>query len=305
LFNKRSTLNSMLTRTPGAAIAPATRLAEVNSTAQLIDLWLHGKTRQSQRAYRGDINCFLAFVETKPLPQVTLNDVQAFADALASQGYSAATQNRRLSSLKSLLSFGHRVGYLPFNVGASLDTPPVKNTLAERILTELEVMTMIALEPCERNKLLLRFLYASGARVSETSSLRWRDFKPVGDRGQVALYGKGGKTRYVALPASLWKELTKFRGDAGQDDPVFRSRKFAGAIQPNQVRRIIEIAGSRAGIEGKVSPHWFRHSHASHALDRGAPVQLVQATLGHASVATTSRYLHARPSDSSALYLPF
>jgi site-specific recombinase XerD len=62
-------------------------------------------------------------------------------------------------------------------------------------------------------------------------------------------------------------------------------------------------AASTAGLEVKVSPHWLRHSHATHALERGAPIHLVAATLGHASVATTGKYLHARPTDSSARYL--
>ena len=61
---------------------------------------------------------------------------------------------------------------------------------------------------------------------------------------------------------------------------------------------------ARAGIEKRVSPHWMRHAHASHALDRSAPIHLVQATLGHASVSTTGRYLHARPNESSSFYLP-
>jgi integrase/recombinase XerD len=68
--------------------------------------------------------------------------------------------------------------------------------------------------------------------------------------------------------------------------------------------RIVRKAAERAGIELPVSPHWFRHAHASHALDRGAPIHLVQATLGHASITTTGRYLHARPSDSSSRFLP-
>jgi integrase/recombinase XerD len=67
--------------------------------------------------------------------------------------------------------------------------------------------------------------------------------------------------------------------------------------------RIVRSAARRVGIEANVSPHWLRHAHASHSLDRGAPIHLVQATLGHASVATTGRYLHARPQDSSARYL--
>jgi hypothetical protein len=66
---------------------------------------------------------------------------------------------------------------------------------------------------------------------------------------------------------------------------------------------IIRRAALRAGVAEGVSPHWLRHAHASHALDHGAPIHLVQATLGHSSVATTSRYLHARPGDSSARFL--
>lgn len=291
------------------------RVADVNGTAQLVSLWLHGKSKQTARNYETDIRYFVAFLTGQDVSQVqlndvslasvTLNDIQAFADWLeqSPKNYSSATRNRRLSAIKSLLAFGHKVGYLQFDVGAPVEVPSVKNTLAERILSELETMTMIALETNLRNKLLIRFLYLSGARVSEVAGLKWRDLKAVGDRGQATLFGKGEKTRIVPLPASIWKELQATRGHAGQDEPVFKSRKH-GALQPNQIREIIARAGKRAGIEDNVSPHWLRHSHASHSLDRGAPVQLVQSTLGHASVATTSRYLHARPGDGSSLYLP-
>jgi integrase/recombinase XerD len=87
---------------------------------------------------------------------------------------------------------------------------------------------------------------------------------------------------------------------------VFRSRKGNnhGFLQPVAVLRVVRAAAKRAGLELPVSPHWFRHAHASHALDRGAPIHLVQATLGHATITTTGRYLHARPNDSSSHYLP-
>ncbi len=90
--------------------------------------------------------------------------------------------------------------------------------------------------------------------------------------------------------------------DGEPDAPVFRSRK-GGALSSSAVYRIVRQAAERTGLPAGVSPHWLRHAHASHALDRGAPIHLVQATLGHASVATTGRYLHARPNDSSARYL--
>ncbi len=73
---------------------------------------------------------------------------------------------------------------------------------------------------------------------------------------------------------------------------------------PAQVFRIVKAAAQGASLPAEISPHWLRHAHASHALDRGAPISLVQATLGHASVQTTGRYTHARPNDSSSRYLP-
>ncbi|MCB0113993.1 MAG: tyrosine-type recombinase/integrase [Caldilineaceae bacterium] len=91
-------------------------------------------------------------------------------------------------------------------------------------------------------------------------------------------------------------------GERRDDEAVFRSQK-GGALVPSQVWRIVRAAAKRAGISGHVSPHWFRHSHASHALERGASVALVRDTLGHSSLAVTSMYTHARPTESSALHL--
>ena len=92
------------------------------------------------------------------------------------------------------------------------------------------------------------------------------------------------------------------RGGVGPDDLVFRSRK-GGHLDPSAVHRVVKAAAERAGLSAEVSAHWLRHAHASHSLDRKAPIHLVQQTLGHASVATTGRYLHARPTGSSARYL--
>jgi integrase/recombinase XerD len=140
-------------------------------------------------------------------------------------------------------------------------------------------------------------------RVSEVGGLYWRDVQANGDGAQITVFGKGGKTRAIQLPASVATALAKLRGDAGGDDPVFRSRKHGSALHTVAVLRVVRQAARRAGIELPVSPHWLRHAHASHALDRGAPIHLVQATLGHASITTTGRYLHARPNDSSSRFL--
>jgi integrase/recombinase XerD len=269
---------------------------------RLIAQWLHGRSPHTQDAYRTAWRDFRMFC-TAPLDRVTLGDLQAWADQLARGGLSPASQALRLTALKSLFSFGHTLGVLPVNAGAALRVPARRSRLAERILPEADVHKLLALETNPRNHALLRLLYASGLRVSEATALRWRDLQAVGDAGQVTVWGKGSKERTVRLPAGVWAELQQLRGDAGDDAPVFRSRKKGGHLSSVQVEAIVKTAAQRAGITGNVSPHWLRHALASHALDRGAPVHVVQATLGHSSLATTSRYSHARPGDSAGLYV--
>lgn len=284
--------------TPPRAVAALP--APAHSDDHLLDLWLHGRSPHTQRAYAADVLAFRVHVSCT-LPQVTLGDLQGFQDSLAP--LATATQARRLSAVKSLLSFGHKTGYLLVNVGAAVRLPKVKGTLAERILDIDAVLPMLALERNPRNKALLRLLYLGGLRISEACGLRVRDLQLNGDAGQVTVFGKGGKTRVVLLKASIWTELARLRG-ANPDAAVFRSREGGGVLDPSQVHRIVKIAAKRADLSDRVSAHWLRHAHVSHALDRGAPVHLVQATVGHASLATTSRYAHARPTDSSSRYLP-
>jgi integrase/recombinase XerD len=276
-----------------------TTLAVSSADDRLVDLWLYGRPPNTRRAYLADVAAFLAFT-TRPLGTATLEDLQRFADSL---GHLApSSKGRRLSAVKSLLAYLHRLGLIPANVGAALRLPARRDQLAERILVEADAIRMLALEPDPRNRAMLRLLYAGGLRVSEACALRWRDLQPRGDAGQVTIFGKGGKTRAILLPESIWRDLAELHGDQDADAAIFTSRK-GGHLDPSQVHRIVRSAARRAGIAGDVSPHWLRHAHASHALDRGAPIHLVQATLGHSSIATTGRYLHARPTDSSARYL--
>ncbi|KOP28368.1 hypothetical protein AMR41_00015 [Hapalosiphon sp. MRB220] len=289
-------------------------MADVTGTAQLIALWLHGKSAQSQKTYEKDVRYFAAFLLAQhsdqvrlndlDLRSVTLNDLQAYSNFMETKGLASASRKRRLCSIKSLLGFGHEIKYLHYNVGLKLATPKPKDTLAERILNELEVATMIALTTQPRDRLLLKFLYTTAARVGEIELLKWKDIRPNRDgRGQVTLFGKGEKTRVVIIPVGLYQELIKFGGSADPSSPVFASRQKGEGLKARQIENIVSAAGKRAGIQGKVSPHWLRHSHASHGLDRGSPPQLVQQTLGHSSLATTSKYAHAKPNESSSLYV--
>jgi integrase/recombinase XerD len=283
------------------AVAPAPDGA---NDARLVELWLSLKvSAHTRRAYAADIERFVLFAG-KPLRWVNLADVQAFAATLQQGSLQPASQNRTLTAVKSLLSFGQQTGYLPFNVGTAVKLRPNRESLAQRILEESEVAKLIEAAPDGRDRVLLKLLYVSGVRVSELCGLKWCDAVPRQEGGQITVFGKRGKTRTVLLKPKSWTQLMSIRGNAAAIDPIFPSRKGGGHLDSSQVRRIVYSATKKAGLEQKVSPHWLRHAHASHALDRSAPIHLVQATLGHASVSTTGRYLHARPSESSSFYLP-
>lgn len=279
-----------------------TELSTQVATHQLLEMWLHGKSPATQKYYRLFARRFLEFVN-KPLFNVTVAEVQGFADYLTTQGLSINTQRTMLLAVKSLLSFGQKIEVLPRNVGATLRPPKPRDTLTERILSENQIRLMITTEPNKRNRIALRLLYAVGMRVSTLCTLTWGDLTERGEVGQVTVFGKGGKTQVLLLPKSIWQELKTLRGDARESAPVFPSRKKRGHLSPSQMTRIVRKAAHRVGIKANVSPHWLRHSHATHALERGAPIHLVRETLGHASIATTTRYLHARPDDSSARFL--
>ncbi len=284
---------------------------QVSTDSELIDLWLHGKSHNTVRTYRREVAWFLSFVE-KEAKEVSLSDVQAFATYLEeSSGLSPSSVARTLSAVRSFLSFGNKIGVLPSNAGAAVKLPAPKQTLAMRILPELTVQVMIALETNQRNRAILKLLYGAGLRVSELCALSWRDLQARAEvefPGQVIVYGKGSKTRVVPLTSLLWQELLALRAEAELDEPVFASRNQGGHLSTTQVGRIVKAAALRTPgldprVAQRVSPHWLRHAHASHALERGAPIHLVQQTLGHASIATTGMYLHAKPSDSSARFL--
>lgn len=285
--------------TPVAAVIPVA--PQATSDDELIRLFLGTCGAANTRsAYAGDLHAFLMFVD-KPLRTVTLGDVQAFAASLAHMA--PASVARRLSAIKRLTGFGLKLGYLQFNTAAPVPLPKIKDTLVERLMTEEQTLTMLAAVKRPRDAVLVRLIYGAGLRVSEACSLRWRDVTARDVAGQINVFGKGGKTRIILLPQRLWDRLAGLRGAAGPDDPVFRSRKQGGALRRAQVHVIVKAAAKRAKLSDAVSTHWLRHAHASHALERNAPVHVVRVTLGHASLTTTTRYTDAKPATSSAQYL--
>lgn len=273
--------------------------AQASHDGEVLAMWLHGKANRTATEYAREAGRFLEAMG-KPLRAVTLSDLQGFVDGL---DVAPATQARTIATIKSLFSFGRKIGYLQFDPAAVVRSPKLKNRLGERILPESDVVRLIAMENDKRNRALLVFLYATGARISEACRLTWADVQVLEEGAAiVTLYGKGGKTRHVRLEARQWAPVEALREGSAHADPVFRSQK-GGFLDQSAVNRVVHAAAKRAGISAPVSPHWLRHAHVSHALDHGAPAHLVQQTAGHESLATTSRYAHARPGESSSRFL--
>ncbi|TBR56653.1 integrase [Westiellopsis prolifica IICB1] len=270
------------------------------TNTELVDLWLHGKSANTVDGYRRYAERFFRHIGNKALSECTLMDIQMWSITL---GGSNNSKRVAVGAIKSLFSFAKQLGVISSNLGILVKSPTAKNRLAERILTESEVQQVINNTTNGRDRAIIRLLYFAGLRVSELCALKWRDLKARGDGGQITVFGKGEKTRTVLVGAGIWREIQELKGDSRKDDPVFVSAK-GGHLCRSMVFHIVKNAAKRAGLEGNVSPHWLRHSHASHSLDRGAPIHLLQKTLGHSSVAITEMYLHARPTDSSSLYLP-
>lgn len=299
--------NKLVPTSKNTSLVPASTVISYQNISddKLIELWLHNKSPATQECYRSMIKQFLQFVK-KLLKEVGLSDIHAFLIELTKRGYKPLSIADYTTPIKSLLKFGYQLGALPINIGALVKKPKVKNELAERILLPEEVTRMILFETNPRNKLILKVAYAGGLRASELCRLKWRDVQSVADGAvQLTVFGKGNKTRFVKLPPQLSSELLNFKGKAKLDDPVFRSKykKNGGHFRRQTLGDIVKAAAQRAGIEGNVSPHWLRHSHASHALQLGAPIQLVRETLGHSSIKITERYLHVQPGESSSNYL--
>ena len=263
----------------------------------LLNMWLHGKSLTTQKAYKRIAQRFLSLVSVG-LDSIGLIHLQMFSDSLG--GLSKNSQKTYVCVVKSLISFLHNLGLTKANVGKALPAPKGTDALNERILTTEEITALIDAAGSDRDKLIIKTLYFLGLRASELAGIQWKDCVQRKSGGQIQVTGKGSKVRVVLVPESLWTEIESLpRNDS---DYLFQSRKGSGKLDPSAIWRIVKNAAQKIGLNN-LSPHWLRHSHASHSLDSGCPIHLLSASLGHASVATTSRYLHARPNESSSLFL--
>ena len=241
--------------------------------------------------------------ELPPLQSVNYGDLLSWYQRQENADISAHTFKTRVSYMKSFFSFATRLGYLRANPAEMIETPATGDATHERILTETEVIKILATTANQRDRILIRTLYSSALRVSELLALTWQDVTPL-ETGGALLHvksGKGGKSRAADISAETYSELLSLRGEyLPATAHIFRSNR-GNALDRTVVNRMVRKAAQRAGIDRPVSPHWFRHSSLSHAANKGANLKALQAKSGHSSLDMLSKYLHSKDRTSELL----
>lgn len=276
------------------------RQTKATIDSEIIVSWLSDKSKSSRITYGGAIVQFLGFTG-KTLADVRLEDIQQWVRSFELRNYSQYTIKVKVCTIKSLLTYCYEVGYLPINVGKRVKPPNPKQGLSQRILDNHEVEKLILATQPGRDRLLFSLIYACGLRVSEICALTCHDLTPRDNGGQALIYGKGQKSRIVLIPAQLWQKLMELPRSE-KTDAVFYSYRHK-PLDRTWIHKLLKKAAVEAGINPLASSHWLRHSHATHALEGGCDLHLLQQSLGHADLGTTQKYLHARPDQGSSQHL--
>jgi site-specific recombinase XerD len=233
--------------------------------------------------------------------------LRRFLAELGRRGYARASLARKAATVRSLFDLLASRGLVATDPARGLATGRGGRSLP-RVLRVDEVERLLAVpgdDPAGlRDRALLEFLYASGARVSELVGLD--DAAVDLAAGTARLYGKGAKERLVPLGEPVRAALARWL-DAGRPQlaPAATTAVFCGAggerLDPRTVRRIVQRRATEAGLS-KVTPHTLRHSYATHLLEGGADLRSVQELLGHAALATTQIYTHVTREQLRSAY---
>ena len=267
-------------------------------------LWLEdGLARNTLESYQRDLRLFALWLTSargKSLLQVQRLDLLDYLAYKFKHKSGARSAARLLSSLKRFYRYQQRERRIETDPTLQVDSPKLPRSLPTT-LTEIDVDTLLATPNIDvalglRDKAMLEMLYASGLRVSELVTLSMHQFSQ--DAGVVRVIGKGGKERLVPLgeEALLWIEryLTDARPNillGRRADALFVTSR-AGPMTRQAFWHLIRRYANQAGIRKGISPHTLRHAFATHLLNHGADLRVVQMLLGHADISTTQIYTH-------------
>lgn len=267
--------------------------------------WLaveRGRSRNTVQAYRRDLREFAVFLSSRgaAIESAATDDVTAYLGEREKAGEVAATRARRLAAVRSFYSFLVEDGRMPSSPASAVDGVRVRPGLPKPLTLE-EVERLLDSYVGDdaigrRDRALVELLYATGARVAEACALDLADVDA--ESRLVRLTGKGNKERIVPFGGSAARAIGDYLQDGGREvllrrsagsDALFLGRR-GGRLSRQAAWTIIRSGGERAAIGSALSPHSLRHTCATHLLDNGADLRVVQEMLGHASISTTQVY---------------
>ena len=274
-------------------------------------IWLsaeRGRSPSTIAAYRRDLRSYVAWLRARgqSLAEVGEVDLLDYVGVLRARGLAPASVARALVPVRSLHRFLADEGRAPSDPGAHLELPRVPRGLP-KALSEEEVGRLLDAPVGDgplvlRDRAMLELLYGTGVRVSELVGLSLGDVDL--DAALLRAFGKGSKERIVPIGVPAVRALVAWLGPGGRPEVApaqWRRRGDAEAVFLNARGGRLSRQGAwdvlrryarRVGLEGKLSPHVLRHSCATHMLDHGADIRIVQELLGHASISTTQIYTH-------------
>ena len=283
--------------------------------------WLtveRGRSENTVAAYRRDVGKWREHLGARRRTLLTAReaDVSDFVERVLADGSAASTAARRLAAVRMLHGYLQAEGLTEVDPTSSVEGVKVPKGVPKP-LEESEVVAMLASVTGDaaedlRDRALLEFLYATGARISEVCGLDLEDLD-MSSR-VVRLFGKGSKERIVPFGSAAHARLGEWLGPGGRPmlsperwrSPEDRRAVFLTVTGRRMNRQkawhVVRGAGIRAGITRELSPHVLRHSCATHMLEHGADLRIVQEMLGHASISTTQIYTRVSTERLWAVY---
>ncbi len=255
-----------------------------------------GFSNHTVRAYRKDIEDFLKHVKIEP-QKADLMDIRGFIASQIKKGLTKTSVSRQISSIRTFFRFLYREGYVKTNPAKLVSSPKSERHLPKFLSVDDAFLLMekpegIGFLPA-RDKAILELLYSSGLRVSELAGLNIEDLNIK--EGLIIVHGKGRKERILPIGSKAIDAIKTYLVErllAKKKEKALFLNRLGTRLTDRGVRRIVVKYAKEIQIKGRIGPHTLRHSFASHMLQGGADLRVIQELLGHKSLSTTQKYTH-------------
>jgi integrase/recombinase XerD len=272
-----------------------------------------GLSPNTIEAYGRDLEFFATFLQTKQArtscPEVIPQDLINYLSHLRTSSKAEASINRALVAIKVFFRFLKREGVIKENIALSFETSKIWQTIPSILSVEETVKLLthpnIHSAGGARDAAILEVLYSSGLRASELCQLKIVDV----DSDHVKVFGKGSKERLVPMGEAASKAidhyLISYRDQLSNGDETFFLSLKGKPLNRIDIWKIVKRHAAAAGITKTISPHTLRHSFATHLLDNGADLRIIQEMLGHVSINSTERYTHVSKTQLQEAFYRF